>query len=115
MTHKDEDGLGDECRDDPPIENEYVEPPDEEYAKGYSLDYCFVSWPLFLTPKQSEEDWRHRTVFTICFILGKLAKLIIDPDASENLVSEKVVSTLHLKIVDHLHPYKLAWLANIIL
>lgn len=50
--------------------------------------------------------------FTTRSILGMPVKLIIDLAASENLVSDKVVSTLNFKVVDHPHPYRLAWLSN---
>lgn len=45
-------------------------------------------------------------------ILGQPVKLIINLAASENLVSDKVVSTLNFKVVDHPHPYRLAWHSN---
>lgn len=56
LLTQDDDGLGDKWGDDPPLEDKYAEPPDDEYAEGFSQDYCFVSRPLSLTPKQSEED-----------------------------------------------------------
>lgn len=59
--------------------------------------HCLINIPLFLTPQNSEEEWRHHNIFlTTCHIGGFKAKMIIDLATSENVIATKVVQKLKL-------------------
>lgn len=47
--------------------------------------------PSYFALQAIEEDWKRRIIFmTTCFIGSLIAKIIIDPIASENIIAEKV-------------------------
>lgn len=74
-----------------PTDDDIVEDECEAFP-GYEPNYCFITRPLFLTPKTIKEDWRRRSIFsTMCHIHQKPGILIIDPAASENITAKKVV------------------------
>ncbi|PKI47708.1 hypothetical protein CRG98_031841 [Punica granatum] len=64
-----------------------------------------------LTPKVVDDNWlRHNIFQSMCTILGKVCRFIIDAGSCENIVSAEVVKKLGLKAEKHPKPYKLAWL-----
>ena len=65
---------------------------------------------ILAQPKESE-DW-HRTIIFHTFIgqESKVCKIIIDSGSCINAISSNAVSKLGLMPIDHLKPYKNAWI-----
>lgn len=75
--------------------------PFADYAEEENLfgveGHGLITRPLFLTPQNSEEEWRHHNILlTTCHIGGFEAKMIIDLASSENVIATKVVQKLKL-------------------
>lgn len=76
------------------------------------LEYFFISRPLFSLQSSLQKIGDDILFLALLHIEGYAIKLIIDPAARENLISDKVVNKLQLKADVHPQPNKLAWLAN---
>ena len=65
-----------------------------------------------LTPKHVEDSsWLRTNIFqSICTILGKVCRFVIDAGSRDNMISEEAVKKLGLKTEKHPRPYKLAWM-----
>ena len=96
--------------DTPNDENE----DNEEYenvceAEGENDKYeveeqVYVVRKLFLSPKPTEENQRHKLFLTRCAILGKTFDLIIDNGSLENIIGREVIEKLHLPVEKHPTP-----------
>lgn len=84
------------------------EPTCVEADDGDSLS-CVLQ-KVLLTPKVELHPQRSSLFRTRCTINGKVCSVIIDSGSSENMVSQKLVSTLQLKVDPHPHPFKVSWI-----
>ncbi|XP_022871711.1 uncharacterized protein LOC111390827 [Olea europaea var. sylvestris] len=89
----------------------YDEGEDEDVLYGDGKETLVIRKSL-LTPKgDSGNDWLRTNVFhTTCTVADKVCKLIIDSGSCENVVLEKAIDKLQLKMDRHPKPYKLSWL-----
>lgn len=53
---------------------------------------------------------RHALFHICCTINEKVCNVIIDNGSCENIVSQKLVTTLNLKVDLHPNPYKISWI-----
>lgn len=81
----------------------YIEPDDGEQLS------CIVQRVL-LNPKLDTHPQKHCLFRTRCTINGKVCNVIIDNGSSENIVSQKLVNALNLKVDPHPNPYKVSWI-----
>ena len=70
-------------------------------------EQSYIVRKLMFTPKQKEDNQRHRLFWTRCTIGGRCFDLIMDSGSYENIISKGVVEALKLqwsytKILTHL-------------
>lgn len=65
---------------------------------------------LLLTPKTESFPQRHSLFRTRCTINGKFCNIVIDSGSTENIISNKLVTTLNLKTSPHPTPFKVGWI-----
>lgn len=79
-------------------ETDYVEPDDDEPIN------CVLQ-KVLLAPKVETNNQRHSLFRTSCTINGKICNVIIDSDSSENMISQRLVIALNLKVDPHPNLY----------
>ena len=65
---------------------------------------------LLKNPQVKEPPQRKTLFKTTCKVKGKVCKVIIDFDSTDNLASISMVENLGLKNMPHPNPYKVSWL-----
>ena len=65
-----------------------------------------------LIKKFSLDERKHRRdLFRIrCKILGKVCKVVVDSDYTNNIISEDAANKRKLTKIPHVNPYKVTWL-----
>ena len=65
---------------------------------------------LLKTVTEQEPSQRNTFFGTLCKVRGKVYKVIVNSDSTDNIASVEMLEKLGLKKLPHPNPYKVSWL-----
>ena len=65
---------------------------------------------LLKTITEQEPPQRNTLFRTLCKVRGRVCKVIVDSNSTDNIASVEMVEKLVLKKLPHPNPYKVSWL-----